>query len=556
MKNNYLPWYLQSWAIALCFTFSFLIAPLIIGLILLNKQKKVLSELLNDPRLAIDLEELRQNYNDEEVKLKSEFETLSSELQSKITQLQSDFDNESASIEKRIKASAEEFERNKNNYQQKINGLQKVYNEKQKKLEEQIHNNISGLVNRHSELQGLYDELEATYDAKEKELQNQLTRKSARLLSMLEETEKDYAAKSEEIKKNYIEFEEEALLQEFGIYKTKHNFENSKALKERLDEVREEQKRLTKTKLAVDYTENWTVENSYTKGKKMINDAVKLALRAFNVEADLTIAKVSIRNYESSVKRIKTSFKLINNMNEIYHLSITERYLNLKLEELSLALEYEHMVAAEKEEQRIIRERIREEEKVLKEINEAKKKIKKEEDHFNKAIKKIQDAMKNAETDQVSVLEEKLKELEEKLADIEAQKESVNYRETNTRAGYVYVISNIGSFGENVYKIGVTRRLTPMDRIKELSSASVPFSFDVHAMIFSEDAPGLENALHKHFSDKRVNKINNRKEFFDVTLEEIESAVYENFDETVEFIYTAAASEYRETLALNNKKAA
>lgn len=556
MKNNYLPWYLQSWAIALCFTFSFLIVPLIIGLILLNKQKKALSELLNDPRLAIDLEELRQNYNDEETKLKSEFATLSSELQSKITQLQSDFDNESASIEKRIKASAEEFERNKNNYQQKINGLQKVYNEKQKKLEEQIHNNIDGLVNRLSELQGLYDELEATYDAKEKELQNQLTRKSARLLSMLEETEKDYAAKSEEIKKNYIEFEEEALLQEFGIYKTKHNFENSKALKERLDEVREEQKRLTKTKLAVDYTENWTVENSYTKGKKMINDAVKLALRAFNVEADLTIAKVSMRNYESSVKRIKTSFKLINNMNEIYHLSITERYLNLKLEELSLALEYEHMVAAEKEEQRIIRERIREEEKVLKEINEAKKKIKKEEDHFNKAIKKIQDAMKNAETDQVSVLEEKLKELEEKLADIEAQKESVNYRETNTRAGYVYIISNIGSFGENVYKIGVTRRLTPMDRIKELSSASVPFSFDVHAMIFSEDAPGLENALHKHFSNKRVNKINNRKEFFDVTLEEIESAVYENFDETVEFIYTAAASEYRETLALNNKKAA
>lgn len=556
MKNNYLPWYLQSWAIALCFTFSFLIVPLIIGLILLNKQKKVLSELLNDPRLAIDLEELRQNYSDEEAKLKSEFETLNSELQSKITQLQSDFDNESASIEKRIKASTEEFERNKSNYQQKINGLKKVYNEKQKKLEEQIHNNIDGLVNRHSELQGLYDELEATYDAKEKELQNQLTRKSARLLSMLEETEKDYAAKSEEIKKNYIEFEEEALLQEFGIYKTKHNFENSKALKERLDEVREEQKRLTKTKLAVDYTENWTVENSYTKGKKMINDAVKLALRAFNVEADLTIAKVSIRNYESSVKRIKTSFKLINNMNEIYHLSITERYLNLKLEELSLALEYEHMVAEEKEEQRIIRERIREEEKVLKEINEAKKKIKKEEDHFNKAIKKIQDAMKNAENEQVSVLEEKLKELEEKLADIEVQKESVNYRETNTRAGYVYIISNIGSFGENVYKIGVTRRLTPMDRIKELSSASVPFSFDVHAMIFSEDAPSLENALHKHFSNKRVNKINNRKEFFDVTLEEIESAVYENFDETVEFIYTAAASEYRETLALNNKKAA
>ena len=130
--------------------------------------------------------------------------------------------------------------------------------------------------------------------------------------------------------------------------------------------------------------------------------------------------------------------------------------------------------------------------------------------------------------------------------------EDIDYREANKKAGYVYIISNIGSFGKDVYKIGMTRRLEPMDRVDELGDASVPFKFDVHAMIFSDDAPKLEAALHHAFDNKKVNMINNRKEFFNVKLEEIEQVVKENHDKLVEFIKTPDAEQYRESMILKN----
>lgn len=142
---------------------------------------------------------------------------------------------------------------------------------------------------------------------------------------------------------------------------------------------------------------------------------------------------------------------------------------------------------------------------------------------------------------------------EEKIKQLDKDKSDINNRLLNTRAGYVYVISNIGSFGENIYKIGMTKRLNPLDRVNELGSASVPFKFDVHAMIFSEDAPKLENHLHKVFAIKSVNKINSRKEFFNVSLKEIEKEVLDNFDATVEFTEFAKAEEYRRSLELSSK---
>ena len=149
---------------------------------------------------------------------------------------------------------------------------------------------------------------------------------------------------------------------------------------------------------------------------------------------------------------------------------------------------------------------------------------------------------------------DKIKELQDKLAALEKEKEDVTQREQNARAGFVYIISNIGSFGENVYKIGMTRRLEPMDRIAELSSASVPFPFDVHALIFSDDAPGLENTLHQYFDKMRINKVNPRKEFFRVNLEEIKQLVKEKHNATARFVDVPDAVEYRETLRLENKE--
>lgn len=145
---------------------------------------------------------------------------------------------------------------------------------------------------------------------------------------------------------------------------------------------------------------------------------------------------------------------------------------------------------------------------------------------------------------------DKIKQLKEQLKALQDDKVNINKRLENTRAGYVYIISNVGSFGENIYKIGVTRRLEPRDRIKELSSASVPFEFDIHAIIFSEDAPKLENTLHKHFKEQEVNRINPRKEFFNVSLEDIKDVVLKEHNDTVRFEMEAEAYQYRESIKL------
>ena len=152
-----------------------------------------------------------------------------------------------------------------------------------------------------------------------------------------------------------------------------------------------------------------------------------------------------------------------------------------------------------------------------------------------------------------TVLEEKLDEMQAQVAKIDKNLADIDYREANQRVGYVYVISNIGSFGENIYKIGMTRRLNPQERVDELGNASVPFNFDVHAMIFSKDAPALENALHHAFDDRKVNMVNKRREFFNVSLDEIEKVVKENFDGSVEFEKTALAEQYRESLKIKKE---
>ena len=144
-------------------------------------------------------------------------------------------------------------------------------------------------------------------------------------------------------------------------------------------------------------------------------------------------------------------------------------------------------------------------------------------------------------------------ELENQLKDIDKAIKDIDYREANQRAGYVYVISNIGAFGPDVYKIGMTRRLDPQDRVDELGDASVPFNFDVHAMIFSDDAPALETALHKAFEDRKLNMVNTRREFFHVTLNEIKDVVKKNFDKTVEFIDVPDAEQYRISLKMQQE---
>lgn len=351
-----------------------------------------------------------------------------------------------------------------------------------------------------------------------------------------------------------VETNEAVLLQEFGLYEPKYNFTKSEDYKARLDLIRKQQKELIKSKLATTGFTNWTVNNNAAKGRKMVSDMQKLLIRAFNSECDEVIDKIKFNNIDAGIKRIATSRDAISKLGEIMGVSITSKYYNLKIDELHLAYEYQVKKQEEKEELRQARELMREQSKLQKEIEEARKKIKKDQQHYENALTRAQekyDTETNEERkadllEKMNVFRDQLKKLEDELRD-------VDYREANQRAGYVYIISNIGAFGEGVYKIGMTRRLDPMDRIDELGDASVPFKFDVHAMIFSDDAPKLETALHHSFESKKVNMINNRREFFRVSLDEIKRVVRENYDKTVEFTDEPDAEQYRETLKMQSQ---
>ncbi|WP_025162472.1 DUF4041 domain-containing protein [Paraclostridium bifermentans] len=376
-----------------------------------------------------------------------------------------------------------------------------------------------------------------------KELEN-LEQKKIKTSSEVSSLEKQIY----ELKSTLVNLKDEQELQSYGFYEPKYGLESSQVYKIRLDNIRGEQKGLVRQRIATNHSTDYLVEGDKKKGKEFILDTVKLSLRAFNNECDNIISKVKFTNVEKSVERINKIYKEINSLTDMQKVSITNEYLKLKIEELYLKYEYECKKQEEKEEQQAIKERMKEEARVLKEIEAEKKKIEKEEIHFKNAINDLNTKIESATDEEKDKLIQKLIELENKLNEVKLSKEDVMNREKNTRAGYVYIISNIGSFGEDVYKIGMTRRLDPNDRVRELGSASVPFNFDIHAMIFSDDAPTLENKLHKRFVDNQVNKVNPRKEFFKVSLNEIEEVVKTEFDKPVEFTKLAEAEEYRKSL--------
>ena len=331
--------------------------------------------------------------------------------------------------------------------------------------------------------------------------------------------------------------------QEYGIYNPTYVFANSDLYKNKLAEIRQQQKEMISAGLACSASPNWTVNGNVAKGKRMIKDMQKLLLRAFNVECDNIVENVRISNFEKSIERINTISSQISKLGIIMDISITRKYIELKVEEVKLALDFQQKKQEEKDKIKELKAQQREEAKAQKEMEEARRRLQKEKAHYQNALDALKQQMeKNGETDD---LLEKKKELENDLADTEKAINDVDYREANKRAGYVYIISNVGAFGENVYKIGMTRRLDPTERVDELGDASVPFDFDIHALIFTEDAPKLENAFHLAFEDRKINKVNSRREFFRVSLDEIKEVVRKNFDKTVEWTDVPEAEQYR-----------
>jgi flagellar biosynthesis GTPase FlhF len=276
----------------------------------------------------------------------------------------------------------------------------------------------------------------------------------------------------------------------------------------------------------------------------------KLMLFAFNGECDSYIAKVKWNNAEKAKDRINKAHENINKLGITHNISITEPFLQLKLEELALTYEYEQKKYDEKEEQRLIREQLREEEKAQRELEKAQKEAEDEERRFEKALEKAKQELGSSTAANVDTLNEQIKNLEQQLQEAHERKERAISLAQQTKVGHIYIISNIGSFGQDIYKIGMTRRLDPLDRVKELGDASVPFHFDIHAIIYSENAPQLEYELHRKFGERRLNRINNKKEFFRVTLHEIETFIKEHTNAEIQFTQLAEAREYRETLTL------
>ncbi|MGL5061643.1 MAG: DUF4041 domain-containing protein [Microcoleus sp.] len=400
-----------------------------------------------------------------------------------------------------------------------------------------------------------YDSLFSKEDF-EKQLDANINLKQRELDELAADKEK-LNSQIRKLQQKLSEVEESEAVQSFGFYKSKYNFGSSEEYKRRLEEIRRQQSKMLKDKTAAICHVPWEVEGSKKKGKKMTDDFLTLILRAFNGECDAAMLQVKYNNAIKLETRINKAFDTLNKLSETNRCAIMPSYRALKLEELYFTHEFLEKKQEEAEEQRRIREQMREEERERREIEKARKEAEQQVKLREQALEKARREIEQATGKQREQLELKIQQINQQLEEALANQKNAISRAQMTKSGYVYIISNIGSFGDNVYKIGMTRRIEPEDRIKELSGASVPFPFDIHAMIFSENVPETENLLHQYFRDKSINKVNERKEFFRVTLDEIAVAVEKIAAETqtvkkseIKFTKVAEAEQYRKTIAI------
>lgn len=313
----------------------------------------------------------------------------------------------------------------------------------------------------------------------------------------------------DDLQRTVIATSEAAILQEVGVYDYVHPLGSAVEYKARLDSISNRIKQQVKGGSAVTVNTHWQVNGSKAQGQKMVRDIAKLMLRAYNNEADHAVRSMRPYRLDAAVKRMDTAQRTISRLGTTMGIAITEGYHRLRIEELELTADYLAKVAEEKEAEREEKARLREEAQAQKEFEREKARLLKEQAHYQAAVAKMRESGQDSS------------EAEAKLAEIGDAIEGVEARSANIRAGYVYVISNYGAFGDQMLKVGMTRRLDPMDRVRELGDASVPFRYDVHAIVFSSDAVGLETALHQQLAPYRVNKINHRREFFYTTAQQV-----------------------------------
>lgn len=429
-------------------------------------------------------------------------------------------------------------------------------------IREEYTSDISKLTNKHNkEIFNLKEEFKKKSTSKDF-IESSLETVNKILKNKYRELNNDIDNKENELKtlREQVElFEEKVEMLERGVYQPRYNFSKASQYERKLNAIRDEQKLMMTIGTATNIKTTWTLNDSEKEGERMTQKRVKQILRSFNSECDVQISKITYRNIKTTEQRINTIFAQLNKLYSIDAVELDEDYLNLKIQEMYLAFEYAEKKNEEKDilkHERYLEREKRKEEKILnEEIQEEKQKINREMTHYKKLLRQLNKKLDVASSTKSSEsIYEEIEKVENKIEEKKKAKEDLDFRESHLSAGYVYIISNIGAFGKDVVKIGVTRRLEPYNRIRELSSASVPFTYDVHALIFSYNAFELEKELHTHFDKNRINKINNRKEFFKVSIDEIEEKLEDYGDLTFNFNRDAEALEYYQTKQLEEKR--
>jgi len=331
-------------------------------------------------------------------------------------------------------------------------------------------------------------------------------------------------------------------------------YDTSERFKEEIKIIREQQKILITEGKAIVIPNSIALTSNTSYVKRVLGGQSKLMLKAFNVECDNLMSLVKPSNYAKILERIDKVAGDLEKSAASLQCGFSKEYVELKFKECEMQYHFKLKDEREKEEQAAIKEQMREEQKAIREFERAIAKAQKEEQMFKEALEAARQELAISSDKDKEKLTGRIALLERQLLEAEENEKRAKSMAEQTRRGHVYIISNVGSFGDNVYKIGLTRRLEPMDRVKELGDASVPFSFDVHAMIYSEDAPTLETQLHKEFTKLRVNQVNHRKEFFNVTLLDIKDKASEILGGDVDFKMTALAEDYYESLKLRSER--
>lgn len=342
-----------------------------------------------------------------------------------------------------------------------------------------------------------------------------------------------------ELRSEIVVTEETAILQEVGIYEYRHPLTDAVAYQAELKRLQDQIKVMArKDGGAVLASTDWTVNGSRPQGRAMVREYSKLVLRAYNAEADNLVRALKPYKLESALDRLGKIAIAIERLGKTMNIRISSAYHALRIRELELTADYLEKRAEEKEREAADRERLREERRVQQELVRERARLEKEHQHYSNVIQRLIEQGKH----------DAAKEHQATLAQIEKAIEDVDYRIANVRAGYVYVISNIGAFGEKMVKIGLTRRIDPTERVRELGDASVPFRYDTHALFFSNDAVGLEAKMHERLADRRVNWVNKRREFFYVSPAEAKQHLIDLAGELLEYADEAEALEFRQSL--------